>query len=136
MRRRRKITVSKAEKEILAWLYEQGFRKGIDVIPQYKIDGVPMVFDFAFPRIKTLLEFQGDYFHCNPKKYPSGSLVKMAGLGNICVNYIWLRDQFKVSVVKHFLPDWTLSYLWEQDFKTKGIDNVLARLLEIHKRSL
>ena len=58
MARRRKITVSKAEKEILAWLCSQGFRKGIDVIPQFKIEGVPMVFDFLFPKIKLILEYQ------------------------------------------------------------------------------
>jgi len=60
----------------------------------------------------------------------------MAGMGEINVDYIWLRDEFKANVIKHFLPDHTLAYLWEHDHKTKGLDNVLGRLLEIYKRSI
>jgi hypothetical protein len=113
-RRRKKYKVSKAEKEILILLREQGY----EVQPQFRIEGVPFIYDFYFPTMNLLLEYNGDYFHANPSKYKSGSLIKMLGLGNVFVDYIWDKDKLKQQSAEK--QGFIVKYLWEEDYKKLG----------------
>jgi hypothetical protein len=116
MRRRRKnkYKVSKAEKEILLLLEDHGY----EVKPQFIIPGVPYIYDFYFAKTNTILEYQGDYWHCNPHQYKSGNLIRMAGLGNILVDYIWAKDRLKKEMAER--QGFKLITLWEADYKQMG----------------
>jgi very-short-patch-repair endonuclease len=43
-------------------------------IPQYMICGYN--FDFYLPKHDLVIEVDGDFFHCNPKKYPKGPIYE------------------------------------------------------------
>lgn len=122
-RRKNKYKVSKAEKEILLLLEKHGY----EVKPQFIIPGVPYIYDFYFTASNTILEYQGDYWHCNPHLYKSGNLVKMAGLGNILVDYIWAKDKLKREMAES--QGFKLITLWEADYKKAGWDAIAKVLL-------
>lgn len=127
MARKKKYKVSKQEKEILALLKKQG----LDVIAQFRITGLPYIFDFLFPEYKILLEYQGNYWHCNPNKYKADELIKMAGIREkILVNHIWDRDELKRRSAEK--QGYKVIYLWESDFKSRGWE-AIRELLEINK---
>ena len=113
-RKRKKYKVSGAEKEILALLQEHQY----EVVPQYKIEGIPFLYDFYFPQLNLLLEYHGDYFHANPIKYKTGELIKMPGVGKVFVDYIWNKDKLKQECAEH--QGFVIKYLWESDYKQFG----------------
>ena len=113
-RRKNKYKVSRAEKEILLLLEANKY----EVKPQFIIPGVPYIYDFYFPKLNVILEYQGDYWHCNPNQYTSGGLVRMAGLGNVLVDYIWAKDKLKKEMAER--QGFKLITLWEDDYKKFG----------------
>ncbi len=123
-RRKNKYKVSKAEKEILSLLEEHGY----EAKTQFIIPGVPYIYDFYFANFNTILEYQGDYWHCNPNQYTSGSLVRMAGLGNVLVDYIWAKDQLKKEMAER--QGFKLITLWEADYKKLGWEAIKNCLLQ------
>jgi hypothetical protein len=56
---------SKAEDELIEKLNSIN----IEVIPNFKIKS--KTFDLYIPTLKLLIEYNGDYWHCNPNKYNS-----------------------------------------------------------------
>lgn len=115
MARRKKYGVSKLEKEILLLLQEHG----CNVVAQYAIEGLPYLYDFYFPKTKTILEVQGDYWHCNPIQYKAGSLVKIRGIYKpVLVEYIWQRDKLKQDLARQ--QGFRVVELWEKDYKLHG----------------
>ncbi len=114
-RRRRKIyNISQLEKQILILLREHKF----EVVSQFVIPNLPYIYDFYFPQLHKILEVQGDYWHCNPTRYKPGSIVKMAGLGNIIVDHIWDCDALKKRSAEK--QGYQVIALWESDFKSNG----------------
>ncbi len=113
-RKRKKYKVSGAEKEILSLLQEHKY----EVVPQFRIDGIPFIYDFYFPQLNLLLEYHGDYFHANPIKYKTGSLIKMPGVGKVFVDYIWAKDKLKRESAEQ--QGFVVRCLWENDYKQFG----------------
>jgi len=58
------------------------------------------------------IEFNGDYWHCNPAQYPSNFYHKHVGL---LAEDIWQNDKTKVTVLKNERNIDTL-VIWESDY--------------------
>ena len=78
--------------------------------------------DFCFPAQKLIIEADGDFWHCNPKKYPSGATHPHQVKG---IN----KDKAKSAYIKKVDDgSWTLIRLWESDIEenvVECIDNVV-----------
>ena len=57
------VIVSKKEKEISKLIKKMGYK----IITSYKID--TKICDIFIPKLNLVIEYFGDYWHCNPKKY-------------------------------------------------------------------
>ena len=122
MRRRFKTNVSKAEKEILSLLQKHGY----ETVSQFKIEGLPYFYDFYFPKLNLLLEYNGSYYHASPQKYKAGTLINMVGRGKLLVDYIWDKDALKIHSAEKL--GFRVKVLWEHDYKKEGWSAVLRTL--------
>jgi G:T-mismatch repair DNA endonuclease (very short patch repair protein) len=119
----RKYKISGPEKAIAEWLHTQG----IGFKTQYHIQGIPFWYDFYLPDRNLLIEFQGDYWHANPRKYPSGTLMKFWHQKPRLVEEIWRLDAEKQRAADG--AGFKISHIWEMDFKRKGLEVVMAEAL-------
>jgi hypothetical protein len=97
--------VSKAEKEILKTL-----QPIIEVTPQFIIEGKS--FDFYLPKYNLLIEYNGDYWHCNPEIYGEDYYNKKKRMKS---TDIWIYDSKKVELSKKY--GYNLEVVWERDYK-------------------
>lgn len=114
---------SKAELEIEKFLIS----KGIKFKAQYHIRGNPYTYDFYFPDHNLLLEYQGDYWHANPKKYSSNEYINIQGSGPTLVKDIWNRDEHKKRLAEN--RGYIVLYIWENNYRKYGIDCIKEVLL-------
>jgi hypothetical protein len=70
---------------------------------------------------KKVIEFQGDYWHCNPKIYKADFLHPAF---QITAKEIWKRDKIKAKVLKQ--NGYDLLIVWEDEFK-KNQDKVIEQ---------
>lgn len=102
------------EYETYQALQEMGF----DYEPQVQVGR--FLVDAFIPSLNTVVECQGDYWHCNPKVYPDGP------------QYDHQRrriasDKRKAAALKE--RGYTLIELWESDINEIGAVNLLRREL-------
>jgi G:T-mismatch repair DNA endonuclease (very short patch repair protein) len=124
----RKYKISKAEREIHTTLQCLGVR----VLTQFHIPQVPYLYDFYLPDCKLLIEFQGDYWHANPSKYPPGTTLRILGRngGDVPVERIWARDAEKKRAALE--SGYKIQYIWESDYRARGLE-ILKELLNEHE---
>lgn len=97
---------SKAEYEIIEILEKEN----ITVIPNYKIES--KIFDIYIPKFNLLIEYNGDYWHCNPIKYKHDYLnVKK----NMTAKEIWEYDKDKIYLAE--INNYNCEIIWETDYK-------------------
>ncbi len=123
-RQRHRIRISKPELAVAEWLV----RNGVAFQAQFSIPGETFVFDFMLPELNAILEFQGDYWHANPRKYPPGTLISYQHKGPIPVERIWERDALKRAAAEK--AGYRMLHFWEMDFKTQGVDYLTTILNE------
>jgi len=84
------------------------------------------IYDFYLPDYGILIEVDGDYYHCNPRKYPKGPINKMQkkNLKN---------DAYKDNLAKAW--GFELIRIWEYDIVNMGsvVSRKLRLLLETKK---
>lgn len=121
--RRKKYKVSKAEYEIKTLLEEHGFI----VEAQYRIVGIPFIYDFFLPELNKIIEYQGSYWHCDPRQYKTGTLIKMRGFKEkVLVDYVWDKDTLKRNCAeKHGIK---VCEVWEEDYKAHGWRAILKAI--------
>lgn len=116
-----KQTNTKIERDIKDELLKRGYKEGIDFIHQYKFMNKFMC-DFCFPEQKVIVEAYGDFWHCNPDKYPSGCKIHPHQIKGL------KRDKAKEAYIKKVdNGSWTYLVLWESDIKenlTKCVDKI------------
>jgi len=81
------------------------------------------LYDFVISNIKMCVEFNGDYWHCNPKKYSENYENKIVGKTAI---EIWKNDDRKIEFLKN--KGYDVFVAWEKEYKkTPGIvlENIL-----------
>lgn len=103
------VVVSKKEKEILEKIRKMGF----EVIGSYKID--TKISDIFIPSLNLIIEYFGDYWHCNPKKYDSKYFHKKK---NMSAKEIWDYDKNKLELIRN--NGYNLEVIWESDFKNNN----------------
>lgn len=69
---------------------------------------------FAYDLYKNnkIIEYNGDYWHCNPRKYKKDYYNKQVKLN---AEFIWLKDQVKIKHAKE--NGYEVKVVWEMDYK-------------------
>jgi len=97
---------SKKEKEIVNEIKMMGY----DVDDSFKID--TKIYDIYVPILNLIIEYNGDYWHCNPKKYSEDYFHQNKGK---TAKEIWDYDNTKIDIVKS--KGYILEIVWESDLK-------------------
>lgn len=90
------------------------FLEKLDVDVKYNerrvLNGI--VLDFYFPKLNKAIEFNGDYWHCNPNLY---SPIYKNKNKNLYANEIWVKDRIKKrKCIKNNIKLITIwNYEWE-----------------------
>lgn len=108
---------SKAEFEILELLVNHN----IEVIPNFKLES--KIFDIYIPKFNLLVEYNGDYWHCNPIKYKIDYLNKKK---NKTAKEIWEYDKNKLDLAKN--NGYHCEVIWETDYKKNK--NIILEILK------
>jgi len=97
---------SKKEKEIIVFLKKLGF----EVIHSFRVD--TKICDIYIPHLNLIIEYFGDYWHCNPIKYNSEYFNQKK---NMSAQEIWDYDSKKVDLI--IKSGYNLEVIWEHDLK-------------------
>jgi hypothetical protein len=74
-------------------------------------NGVVYIFDFYNEEANKLIEFQGDYWHCNPEKYKSDYFHTVKQM------YAWEIWEFDAQKKRQAEEQgWEVEYVWESDY--------------------
>ena len=77
----------------------------------YNNEGKLIFIDFFIPSRKIALEFFGDYWHCNPRKFHSEYYHKVLKMS---AGDIWKRDAKRIDdIFSYFNKDITVIVVWE-----------------------
>lgn len=71
----------------------------------------PFFYDITSPKNKKIIEFNGDYWHCNPKIYTEDFVVLQSGK---TAKEIWERDRLKRKSAEQ--RGFTLLEIWEEEY--------------------
>jgi G:T-mismatch repair DNA endonuclease (very short patch repair protein) len=119
------INKSKAESRIAQALRDAG----IPVETQYRIKGASFIWDFCLPVSKLLIEYNGDYWHCNPERFTSGQYIKFPRARSIfLVDDVWARDRRKQGAAE--AHGYKTLIFWESELKRFGIAELIRRIHE------
>jgi len=72
----------------------------------------PCFYDIADSKRMKIIEFNGDYWHCNPKKYSTDHILPHTGL---TAKQIWERDYLKIKAAMD--RGFTIKIVWESEFQ-------------------
>jgi hypothetical protein len=86
-------------------------------------EGRVFKFDLTFKNSKKIIEFNGDFWHCNPILFESGYLNKPK---NMTAKEIWEYDLEKKKAAED--NGYTIIYVWESDYR-KNKTNEIKRCL-------
>jgi G:T-mismatch repair DNA endonuclease (very short patch repair protein) len=100
------INRSKPEFEIIEYLESIN----IKCEPSYNVES--KIFDIYIPKYNLLIEYNGDYWHCNPKKYEADYYNKKK---NKTAKEIWEYDKNKLYLAKKY--GYNCIVIWETDYK-------------------
>lgn len=97
---------SKKEKEIIKELKQLGYNP----TQSYRVDS--KICDIYIPSLNLIIEYFGDYWHCNPKKYDANYFNKKK---NKFAWELWEYDKKKVELIRNY--GYNLEVVWEKDLK-------------------
>jgi len=103
------VITSKKEKEIINELNEIGYT----TIGSYRIDS--KICDIFIPSLNLIIEYFGDYWHCNPNTYNKDYFNKKK---NMFAWQIWEYDRSKLDLIKD--NGYNLEVIWEGDLKNNN----------------
>jgi hypothetical protein len=86
---------------------------------KYKKNGYYV--DFLYEKNKKIIEFNGDFWHFNPKKYLSESFTILKN-NKIFAKDVWEQDRIKIEKLKE--NGYEVLVIWESDLK-KNKDEVI-----------
>jgi G:T-mismatch repair DNA endonuclease (very short patch repair protein) len=109
------VITSKREKEIVKEIKQLGYKP----IHSYRVDS--KICDVYIPSLNLIIEYFGDYWHCNPKKYESDFFNKKKGK---FAWELWDYDKKKIDLIKSY--GYNLEVVWEGDLK---LDNKLINII-------
>ena len=86
--------------------------------------GAPCFYDIADSNIMKIIEYNGDYWHCNPIVYNESFLHTHSGL---TAKEIWKKDYLKIQAAVD--RGFNVRVVWESDF-IKSPDIVVKEIIE------
>lgn len=101
-----KSTIKSKDESIIKNMIEQ---MGYEVIHSYRIE--TKICDLYIPELNLIIEYNGDYWHCNPKKYHPNYYNRKKS------KYaweLWEYDNSKVDLIRNL--NYNLEIVWESDF--------------------
>lgn len=113
------IGVSKPQKK----LYEIIKEKYSNTVLEYQIPNLGISADIFIPEKNLIVEFYGDYWHCNPEKYDNKYFHKAI---HRTAEEIWERDKERELKIRDC--GYNFAYIWESDFN-KNDFNYLNEIL-------
>lgn len=78
-------------------------------------------YDFVDTKLKKCIEFNGDYWHCNPKLYDSTHKTHYG----YTAEDIWKKDENKINHIKSLGYD--VMVIWESDY-LNDTDNIIKKI--------
>ena len=107
--------LSAPEKAMVALLRGDGHR----IRQQFHIKGVPFLYDALLEDVGIIVEFQGDYWHANPQRYPAHFMIGREKGGYRSAQAIWARDATKAAAATR--SGYRVVFVWESDCKRLGL---------------
>jgi hypothetical protein len=87
--------------------------------------------DYYIEELNLAIEFNGDYYHANPKKYKCDAHFNLCKKGGVIAKDLWEKDEKKYHLLEKYHGIKTI-VVWESDYyKNKNNDNFykdIARL--------
>lgn len=84
-------------------------------------------YDFVIPELKLCIEFNGDYWHCNPTKYHPLYEHKQSGL---LAKDIWENDKIKIETIKEY-RGYEVIVVWESDDYEESLKYIMEKIDEL-----
>jgi G:T-mismatch repair DNA endonuclease (very short patch repair protein) len=106
---------SKKEKEIIIEIKKMGYA----VKHSFKVD--TKICDVFIPTLNLIIEYNGDYWHCNPKKYGPDYFNQKK---QKTAKELWEYDKNKIDLIRE--KGYNLEIVWESDLND---DNTLINKL-------
>jgi G:T-mismatch repair DNA endonuclease (very short patch repair protein) len=106
---------SKQEKQIVIEIKKLGYNVDHSLRIGTKI------FDIYIPSLNLVIEYNGDYWHCNPNKYESSYFHEVK---KKTAQQLWEYDKKKIDLLKEY--GYNLEVVWESDYKK---DNTIIKKL-------
>ena len=103
------VITSKKEKEIILFLKSMG----VESIQSFRVD--TKICDIYIPSLNLIIEYFGDYWHCNPKKYNENYYNKKKSQ---TAKEIWDYDRRKLELIANY--GYNLEVVWESDLKNNN----------------
>jgi len=112
---------SKKEIEIIRIIKKMGF----EVKHSYRVD--TKICDVYIPKLNLIIEYFGDYWHCNPEKYDADYFNKKKSL---TAKQIWDYDKNKIDLIRNF--GYNLEVIWESELKNdnKKINQIIEKYVK------
>lgn len=115
-----KIMISKSEREINTLLQNIGYKTQLG----FRIKDGVWLYDIFVPEKNLIIEYNGDYWHCNPLKYSADYFNKSA---NKTAKEIWDKDETKkIDAINN---GFKYCRIWENDYKNN--DNKTEMLISL-----
>ena len=116
------VITSKKEKEIIKELYKIGYKSE----QSFKVD--TKICDIYIKELNLIIEYFGDYWHCNPKKYEENYFNQKK---NMTAKEIWDYDSKKIDLIKSY--GYNLIVIWESDLENDN--KLINKLIENYVKS-
>ena len=71
------------------------------------------------PVLNLIIEYQGNYWHANPRRYPPGTILNIQNKGPTPVEDIWNRDRDKKEQAER--NGYRVVCIWEDEFLDDGL---------------
>ena len=116
----RQNSVSNKEKKLLTEVKKLKYKP----IGSYPVD--KYICDIYIKELNLIIEFNGDYWHCNPKKYKEDYFHPHK---KKTAKEIWKEDKIRVDNIKKY--GYNLMIIWERDFeKPNYIKNIIKKYVK------
>jgi G:T-mismatch repair DNA endonuclease (very short patch repair protein) len=102
---------SKKEKEMVTEIKKMGYKV------QHSLRVETKICDIFIPSLNLIIEYNGDYWHCNPKKYKPDYFNQKK---QKTAKELWEYDKNKIDLIRG--KGYNLEIVWESDLKE---DNTL-----------
>ena len=79
--------------------------------------------DIYIRELNLIIEFYGDYWHCNPKIYKEDYIRR-----NKVAKNIWEYDKKRLDYIGDL--NYNVEVIWESDFNEKEVGNIIAKYKE------